>query len=560
MLLNLHVKNLALIDEADVDFKNGLNILTGETGAGKSIIIGSINLALGGKISKEMIRANSEYALAELVFLVENEAQIKALKRMDIEPDDNQLIISRKITNGRSVSKVNGETVTAGALKKIAEILIDVHGQHEHQSLLKRQKHLDILDEFAKAELERPQKEMSELYHDFCQLTKELDEIDMDESMRERELSFLQFEIEEIQAAALSPGEDEELETAYRKMINAKKIAENLNQIYQLTGEGEETDAQTLVGNAVHELSGIVQYDSALEGLQSQLLDIEGLLSDFNREIASYLSALEFSEEDFYKTEERLNCINHLKSKYGSQISDILDAQTEREQKYNTLLHYDETVKEKQQQLQDVSAQLEHTAKKIRSIRKSYAKQLVKEITAALEDMNFQEARFDMKFTEKKQFSASGMDEAEFMISTNPGQALMPLLKVASGGELSRIMLAIKTVLAQKDPIDTMIFDEIDVGISGRTAQKISEKMGLLSTKKQIICITHLPQIASMADAHYLIEKNVKQEKTITTIVELNQKQSIEELARLLGGAEITETVLKNATEMKKLANKIKHP
>lgn len=558
MLESLIVKNLALIEYAEVEFKKGLNILTGETGAGKSIIIGSVNMALGGKVSKEMIRSNAEYAFAQLVFEIEDEYTLKQLENLEIYPDDNKVIISRKMTRTRSTSKINGETVTAGVLKKVAEIIIDIHGQHEHQSLLNKNKHMQILDEFAKDELGGPKEEMAQLYNKYLDLQKQLESIDVDESSRERELSFLKFEAMEIENANLVIGEDDELENKYRKMVNGQKIQEVLSDVINIMDGSEDFNTCQLVGNCVHEMSSIIGYDDSLRQLNEQLIQIEDLISDFNRELSVYISDLEFDEEDFHVTGERLDLINHLKSKYGNSIQDVLDSYNKKIKRIDELDNFSKNIEKIREEIINCEDKMKKVSSNITAIRKKYAEELVKEIKKALLDMNFLDVQFDMNFSRKDHFSATGIDEAEFLISTNPGEKLLPLGKVASGGELSRIMLAIKTVLAMKDHVYTMIFDEIDVGISGRTAQKISEKMGILAKNKQIICITHLPQIASMADEHFVIEKKTQNNETITSIHTLNEEEINYELARLLGGAKITDAVLQNAREMKKLAIEIK--
>lgn len=557
MLTHLHVKNLALIEETEVDFAEGLNILTGETGAGKSIIIGSINLALGQRISREMIRDEQQPALVELVFEADERCK-KALEDMDIPMEDNQVIISRRITGARSVSKINGETVPVSVLKQAAELLIDIHGQHEHQSLLKKEKHLEILDAFAKAEIEKPLADVKEHYITFCDLKKRLEEFTTDDSSREREIAFLQYEIDEIVNANLKAGEDEQLELDYRKMQNGKKIVESLNMAYQLTSGSGGMDLAQQIGRASMQISSVADYDDGLQNLLCQIQDIEMLLNDFNREVSSYMQDFEFSEEDFRETQERLDVVNHLKSKYGNSIEDIFKYKEEQEEKLRKLTDYEMTLADMRQELISKEEALKKACEKVTSIRKKYGDRLTKQIKEALIDLNFLDVQFEMEFNKAAQYHANGWDEAEFLISTNPGEPVRSLGKVASGGELSRIMLAIKTILADKDQIDTLIFDEIDVGISGRTAQKVSEKMAVIAKSRQVICITHLAQIAAMADMHFAIEKTANSQGTTTDIRPLNSSEMVEELARILGGAQITDAVRLNAKEMKELAEQSK--
>lgn len=557
MLQNLHVKNLALIDETEVEFTNGLNILSGETGAGKSIIIGSINLALGEKVSKEMLRDNGETAFVELIFHVENENTIAKLKALDVDPEDGTVILSRKITSGRAVGRVNGEAVSVSRMKEIASLLIDIHGQHEHQSLLSKRKHLEILDAYAKDAIGDKKDKTVEAYRRYRSLKDEWEHSNVDAEERKRELSFLEYEVKEIEDAQLHNGEDEELEQQYRRFSNGKKIMEGVNGAYAVTG-GEMENASEMIGRAVRELSAVSSYDEAVAGLEGQLAEIDNLLSDFNHEISSYISDADFDEEAFYQIEKRLDLINHLKSKYGNTITEILNEYEKKQKRIQVLSDYDSYLADMERELTKSKEELEQFCSELSEIRKKEAVKLTKAIRRALLDLNFLDVTFEMKFDRTEDYTASGYDAPEFLISTNPGEPVKPLGKVVSGGELSRIMLGIKTVMAETDEIESLIFDEIDSGISGRTAQMVSEKMNLLGKNHQIICITHLPQIAAMADSHYLIEKSVENQSTHSRIHKLDQEQSVKELARMLGGVEITDTVIQNAREMKEMAHKKK--
>lgn len=557
MLRNLHVKNLALIDEMEVEFEEGLNILTGETGAGKSLIIGSINMALGQKVPKEMIKEGADYALVELIFEVKSEDTIRRLQEMDIFPEDGMVIMSRKITGGRSVAKINSESISAAKVKEAAQLLIDIHGQHEHQSLTGKKMQLALLDDYAKEETQKVKAEVKKRYEEYSSILKELEEKDIDKEQQQRELSFLEFEIQELEDACLREGEDEELEKTYRKMLNGKKIAEACGAAYRLTSENGES-ASDQIGRALREISVVTSCDAELQPLEEQLEQLDGLLNDFNRDMSSYLSGLEFEEEDFYETEKRLDELNHLKSKYGDTIEKVLEAKEEKIQRRDELLDYDAYLNQLKEQKKASEEALEKASKKLSKIRKKYAKELCRQVTEHLLNLNFETVDLSMEFEQTTHFTSNGYDEVEFLISTNPGETPKPLGKIASGGELSRIMLALKTVLANNDEIETLIFDEIDTGISGRTAQKVSEKMDLIGRNHQVICITHLPQIAAMADTHFLIEKTVESGRTTSKIHRLPQEESVAELARMLGGVSITETVLENAKEMKELAAKTK--
>lgn len=560
MLLNLHVKNLALIDECEVDFTEGLNILSGETGAGKSIIIGSINLALGAKASKDIIREDAEYALVELVFVLDTKKQADKIKDLGIDlQEEGQVIITRKLMNGKSISKINGETVPIHLVKAVAEILIDIHGQHEHQSLLYNKNHLLILDEYAKSEINEIKRNVFEAYQEFEQIKKQLKESEIDEEQRKREIAFIEFEQNEIEEASLKLGEDEELEELHKKMSNAKKIVEKLSGVYSKTGYEEASSAGESIGRALKEITAIVDFDIKLEDLCAQLRDIDSLLNDFNREVSDYLLEMEFSDEEFMESNNRLNLINHLKSKYGKTLKDIFEYQEKQQLRLNQLEEYEDFILKLKKQLKCAEEKLLEQSSALSNLRQKYAQELADKIKSNLVDLNFLNVDFEIKFRRLNHFSQNGFDEIEFMISTNPGESMKSLGKVASGGELSRIMLAIKTVLSNKDETGSLIFDEIDVGISGRTAQMVSEKMTVIAKTQQVLCITHLPQIAAMADSHFVIEKNVVGNKTITSIRKLNENQIISELARILGGAKITDTVIQNAKEMKELATRTKN-
>lgn len=559
MLVSLHVKNLALIDEEEIFFEDGLNILTGETGAGKSIIIGSINLALGAKADKELIRTGAEYALIELVFQLD-EKQEKQLKEMDLFPEEGgMLIIQRKIMSARSVCKVCGETVGVKQLQEIAEILINIHGQHEHQNLLQKKKHKQILDDYAGRKAEELKKKIREGYREYTGLQRELDEKSGDDAAREKELALLTFEIKEIEEAAPVLGEDEELEQLYRKMSNARKIKEAIFTAYRMTGYDSGESAGENIGRALRELKSVAAYDNTIEELESQLEDIDGLLNDFNRAVSEYLTELEFDEADFAGTENRLNLLNHLKSKYGKTMKEVLAYKTKAEERLNVLNNYEAYRAQTERQIAVWKEELSSLSGKLSEARSKAAAKLGGELKRALLELNFDEIQFEIQVRpEEEALSAEGYDDVEFMISTNRGEALKPLSQVASGGELSRIMLAFKTVFSDRDEIQTLVFDEIDTGISGKTAWKVSEKLGILGRNHQVICITHLPQIAAMSDVHFLIEKGTKNDRTITKIKKIAENEELKELARMLGGAEITEAALQNAKEMKELARNTK--
>lgn len=555
MLESLYVKNLALIDETEIYFGKGLNILTGETGAGKSIIIGSVGLALGAKADKDFIRNGADYAAVEAVFSVESSQLIEKLEELEIPAEDKTVILSRRIMPTRSVCKVNGEIVSMKQLAEISQYIIDIYGQHEHQSLLQEKKQAGLLDDYAREKLSGVLEKLDGAYRQYRDLEKKVREEQYEDSRKDKELDLAQFELSEIENADLTIGEDEELEERYQRMLHGKKILEALAEAYGITSDENVQGVSGEIGRAIRLIGSVAGYDKNLEPLSETLADMEGLLSDFNRELSAYMENLEFSQEEFLEAGERLDLINHLKSKYGRTIGQILEYKTELEEKIQKFLDYDAYMDKLQRELKAAEESLNKMCVRAFKIRRDYAKELSSKMVQALKELNFLEVAFRIEVSAQEgQYTARGYDRTDFLISTNPGEPLKSISNVASGGELSRIMLALKTVLAAKDDIDTFIFDEIDTGISGKTAWKVSEKLGLLSKEHQIICITHLPQIAAMADSHFLIEKKVRKNKTVTNIQKLEDKESISELARMLGGEEITEAVLNNAREMKELA------
>ena len=558
MLHNLYVKNLALIDEIEVEFTKGLNILTGETGAGKSIILGSVNLALGGKYSADIIRKGAEYGYVELTFFVENKTQAEALKRKDIFPEDGVVVLSRKLMSKRSISKINGETVPIALLKEAASILIDILGQHEHQSLLYKKNHLTILDAFAKENIKQVKEKLAKAYLIYKEQKEELEEALTDEKERNKEIGFLEFEIQEIRQAKLSKQEDETLEETYRRMTNGKKIVGNLEEAYEYTGGTNSETASEAISRALRCMQEAAGCDEQAQEMFQQLAEIDSLLNDFNRELSDYKMSFDFSKETFFEVETRLNEINRLKTKYGNSIEEILEYCDKKEERLLKLQDYDAYLAKLQKKMEDAEAAVKCYSGQLSLLRKEQSAKLAEAIQKGLRDLNFLDTQFEIVFRELETYTIQGTDEVEFMISMNPGEPVRALGDVASGGELSRIMLAIKSVMAEKDQIETLIFDEIDVGISGRTAQKVSEKMSFIGRNHQVICITHLAQIAAMADAHYAIEKQVEDGVTKSKIFRLSKEQEIEELARILGGAKITDTVMQSAAEMKELAERTK--
>lgn len=559
MLYTLHVKDLALISEQEIEFGEGLNILTGETGAGKSVIIGSVNLALGGRADKDMIRKGADYALIELTFFVDDPVTLAKIKEMDLPvSEDGTVLLSRKILPGRNICKVGGESVTLAQLRSLGELLINIHGQNEHQALLSRTKQLEILDKYCGESLGSLKKELGDVWSGYEMLKKRYEATDMDEAARKREADLASYELEEIIGADLREGEDEELENRYRKMSGSMKITEALDGAEQSLF-ADNAGAADLISEALSDLSSVSGIDDDAKGLYDQLMELDSLLSDFRRSMSDYLSDMEFDDREYEEVEERLNLINRLKDKYGRSIEDILSYADEKQKELDILSNLEEERAAIKDEMDSAYAKALELCMKISAIRKNCAKELADKLIKALTDLNFLDVRFEIQIRpDEKRIGNGGYDEAEYMISTNPGEALRPLGDIASGGELSRVMLALKTVMADHDDIASVIFDEIDTGISGITAWKVSEKLGQLAGSHQIICITHLAQIAAMYDDHFLIEKGLDGGRTISRIRKLTQEESITELGRMLGSGDMTEAVRDNAVEMRNKAVKVK--
>ncbi len=568
MLVSLHVKDLALIEESEVFWENGLNILTGETGAGKSVIIGSIRLALGASMSsiigskgdKDCIRTGAQYALVELVFQSEKKEVLSKMKELELPmEEDGTIFIQRKIMPGRSVCKVNGETTTGKQLKELASLLIAIHGQHDTQTLLNVKKHSQILDDYGADVVFACKEQVRAAYRTYASLKKEYEQAGEDSRAQEKDLALAEFEVEEISNARLVLGEDEQLEEQYRKMNNSRKIAEAISRVSQAIGSENESGAANAVSYALREMKSVSSFDSELESMDEQLMQIEEMLSDLDRTVSGYLDSLDFSQEEYMAVEERLNVYHHLQNKYGATTEAVLEYLDQQQKKLDKFSDFDGYLAALEMKMEQAKAEYISHAVKLSALRKEAAVSFNKEMNEALQELNFANVDFEADVTcDDTTYSEDGFDEVEFMISLNPGEPRKPLNLVASGGELSRIMLALKTILADKEQIETLIFDEIVAGISGRTAWKVSEKMAVLGKGHQLLCITHLPQIAAMADAHYVIEKNVDENAAVTEIRRLNDTEELNEVARLLGSDAITEAVLANASELKNLAKETK--
>lgn len=556
MLINLHVKNLALIEDIDVDFKEGLNILTGETGAGKSLIIGSVNIALGAKTGAGVIRNGESYALVELTFTADEKA-VGYLRSVEITADEGALItVSRKIMQGHSVSKINGETVSVAILKNVMSYLIDIYGQHEHQSLLYKNNHLKMLDEFAGDSVLQLKNKTSMLYSDYINAKKHLSEFDMDDGERNREIEFCMYEIGEIEDAALVENEDEYIEKKYKKLSNSQKLTEAASKI--LSEFGNDNGIEEKIFNCIRAADDLSDTDEEMSQIYSQLVDIDSLCSDIKRSVSSYIENIEYDGRAVYETEKRMDLINRLKSKYGNTIEKIHSYMEEKKERLRLLENYSEEKMRAKARLDDALRHYYEAAEELSSERQKKAYIMEREIVSVLKELNFLSADFKIDFKQSDNPAVTGIDDIEFLISTNPGENIKPLAKIVSGGELSRIMLAFKTISAGNGGIDTLIFDEVDSGISGRTAQMLAQKLKFISEEHQVISITHLAQVAAMADAHFIIEKSVRDMKTVTNIHELDYDESVTELTRIIGGVEITDAAREHAAQMKEMAVKQK--
>ena len=557
-LKNVHLKNLALITEADIDYENGLNIMTGETGSGKSIIISSINIALGEKANKGIIRSGQEQGLIELSFVTDDEKVHSLLNELDITPDGSNITITRKINLDSSVSKVNGETVTLANLKRITSLLVDIHGQHDHQSLLDASNHISILDQFGGEDISSCKLRFRKCYDEYKALRSQLKSFGEDREAVEGRIEYLSFVHNEIEEAALIAGEEENLKARLKSLEAWEREESSLRSA--LTSLSDDTGgAMSGISAALSGLSDAGNADTENDEIRSFkgiAADLESVARDLVRDLEKYIENHELDRAEYSKVRERLDVINRLESKYGRTAEDVLayDAKTVDElEQLKTHLENRESINIR---LAKLRSELNVYAAELSEKRHVTAQVLTDRITDNLKELNFLNVEFKIDISKADRIGENGFDKVEFLISLNPGESVKPLIKVASGGELSRIMLAIKSSIAENDAIPTLIFDEIDTGISGKTAQMVAEKLKKLSKTHQIICITHLPQIAAMADTHFSIHKEVEDGTTISGIEKLDSEQEITEIAKLLSGDHITQAAIDNARELKTMSKK----
>lgn len=559
MLLSIRVQNIALMDEVEVNLTDGLNIITGETGAGKSILLGAINIALSAKAAKEVVRDETKEAFVELLFEDDSAKVTDYLKENDLPYEDGQILISRRFAaNGRGSSRINGITVLSSQVKALASLLIDIHGQHEHQSLLNQATHIDLLDKFSSESVQlRP--EVKALWDELLALEKEQEKYAFDDAEKERRLALLRFECDEIEAADLVEGEEEELLDTRKRLVYAERLRDSAYKAYVgLNGDSSSYDASgaiSLMENAISFLEDSARLDGEFfNPCVETLREAVSIATDCAGELRNYADHVEDDPQLLAEVEDRLNLIDKMRTKYGRTIAEIYQYKLKNDAEIESLSNLADTKARLARQKESLMEKISVKAGALSEARQKVAVIVSQKITDILSTLQFNDPEFQITVN-PTELNAKGVDDVCFMIRTNHGEALKPLGKIASGGEISRIMLAIKTVLAQQDEIHTLIFDEIDTGISGRTAQSVAEKMSLIARYRQVIAVTHLPQLASMADHHMMIEKHEEDGHTVTCVHELSDREQIDEIARLLGGREITAAVVENASEMKALAN-----
>lgn len=562
MLETLYIKNFAIINELEVNFYPGLNVLSGETGAGKSIIIGSINFVLGGKADRSIIKKDADSCEVSMLISIENSLTRSKIAELDMDIDigeDNSILIKRSFSkSGKSNCRINGRAATVSMIRQITSLLFDIHSQHDNHKLLNSKNHIDILDRLCGSSIETYKKDLSNKIADYNKVKNRIKELDSQDSENLEKIDFYKFQINEISEADLRIGEEEELESRRLILKNSVKLQNYCDNILGLLYRNDSGAAIDSISQSLIDLESISQIDDSVSETLEELNSAYSLIEDAVGFIRSYSDNIDYDPEELENIDDRLNLIHSLKKKYGASIEDILNFLDKTSKKLDELLNSEEIVEKLKIELNNIERSILSICDKISEIRKDVAYDYQGKIQTALHELCMESAEFKILLEKSEKFKINGNDNVEFLISANKGGSLQPLIKVASGGEMSRVMLALKSVLADSDTIDTFIFDEIDTGISGRTAQKVAEKLNVIAKNRQILCITHLPQIAAMADKNYLIEKKEINQSTETLIFELDEDCAYSEIARLIGGAEITGSTLAAAKEMKDLANKIK--
>jgi len=565
MLLELSIENFILIDNITITFGKGLNVITGETGAGKSIIIDAVNIVIGEKASKDYIKQGKDKAIIQAVFDISSINLKTILDENGISYEENLLIFSREIHDtGRSLARINGRIVPLSTIKEISKYIIDIHGQHEHQSLLYSENHLNMIDLYGAESIKKILLKVKESYNRIIEIEKELKSLHFDDRERERRIDLLKFQIDEIDSCSLRVGEDEELSKNYKLLKNSKEIYSTVHRVYEMISPSFNNDLtiSSIISKLIGEFQNIANLDDKLNLFYNELQDIDYRLQDLGTDLRHYKDEITFDPKLLKEIEIRIDTINNLKRKYGNSIENILNYRDELYRELQEIENSAERVNILKKELNKYKKEYYHYSEILSVERKKFAKKFEKEIIQELNDLNLEKTKFKVNITQNLDIDGNivisryGIDKIEFLISTNPGEPLKPLSKVASGGEISRIMLAMKVLLAEIDNIPILIFDEIDTGISGKTANIVGEKLALISDTHQTICVTHLPQIAVMANYHLFIEKTLYKNKTITNIRILNYEERIEEISRLIGGNIITKLTIDNAKELLEIAEK----
>lgn len=554
MLQELSIKDFAIIDEIQISFQPKMTVLTGETGAGKSIIIDALGLLAGGRGSTEFIRKGEKKAVIQGLFTLPREANTyNILEEYGIDSEDGQIILQRDLyRGGRNICRINGMMVNLATLRKVGETLIDIHGQNEHQELMKPENHIDLLDEYDK-KTSQLRNQYQVVYQNYRKLKLSMEKKEADEKAWTQRLDMLNFQVKEIEEAGLKINEEDELVEEKNKLDNFQAIHDALELSYQILS-GEKIDVVGNLGNAMNELSDVSDLSENLQEINTKISDAFYSLEDAARDISDELDSMEWNGERLNEIEERLELIHQLKRKYGDTIEDILHYHSRIEKELREMENAEQNSEKQERQLSEALEKVKELAIKLSKQRKKSAKKLEKMIHEQLSALYMDKAVFEVKCLNNSKLYSKGIDKVEFYIQTNPGEEMGPLAKIASGGELSRIMLALKTIFSQKMGVTSIIFDEVDTGVSGRVAQAIAEKISQISNNSQVLCITHLPQVAAIADNHYYISKSVNDGRTETSLKELDEKQKIREIARMLSGSEITELTLKHAEELIKMS------
>jgi len=552
MLRSLSIRNFAILEKLDIDFGPGLNVLTGETGAGKSILMGALNVILGGRAGAEMVRGGADRASVDAVFdLSGSREAVIALDEMGFETETEQLFLSREIgASGKSAARVGGRPASVAQLREIGEWLVDLHGQHEHQSLLAVPRHIGMLDDWGGKDVIALRTHVGEAYRILRSLEAERSELETDARERARLLDLYSFQAREITEANLVEGEEEELHADARRLSNAEKLAESTSSVCAgITGEGGSVETLSKLSRSLEEAATL---DDRLAPIAESVAAAKYSLEEAGRDLLHYVDSIEHDPERLQQVEERLELISNVKRKYGDTVEEVIEYGRDVSRKLESLGHSEELGQELEAEITTTRERLQGYCAELSRLRQNIAREFADSVLTELHDLAMERTRFEVQI-EQGEPTPTGTDRVEFIISPNPGEPLRPLARIASGGEISRVMLAIKSAMARQDPLPTMVFDEIDVGVGGRTASVIGDKLAALAKNAQILCITHLPQIAGRADSHYYIEKRITGDRTTVAVSPLLNGDRVEELARMLGGADVTETVLQHAREMLKV-------